>query len=112
MTAAPESSSSQVPAAETLTAPAAPDNLTDTIDLATRSDLNLVHRAVRNGWPLSERVRDQVRTQLPALVKAAETRDSRFRKLEALAVAMDMRHLIDSSSQPVPCPSKRNPGVT
>jgi hypothetical protein len=86
-----------------------------TIDLAKLGDLNLVHRAILRGWPISQQVREQVRSQLPAAIDALgpgdHRADRRFKKLAALMVGMGMGDPIGRSapaSEP-PRRRKRNP---
>ena len=83
------------------------------IDLSKPGDLALVHRAVVNGWPISQHVREQVCAQLPAAVAAFgpgdRRSDRRFKRLAALMVGMGLGNPIDSSVPPSPRRPKRNP---
>ena len=60
------------------------------IDLTKRSDVALVHRAVVNGWDVSDEMRDQICEQLPAALELASADVDRgnFRRLLKLGKLM------------------------
>jgi hypothetical protein len=81
-----------------------------TIDLANPTEVNLWCRAVTANWTISDHVRAQVRDQLPAaLAPDAPRSDKQVKKLESLAVAVGMKHLIGVARPAPSFSSKRNP---
>jgi hypothetical protein len=70
------------------------------IDLRRPGDLNLVHRAIVNGWDVPEAVRNQISAQLHPAIEAAETipqagrRNRRLLKLSKVLTLMEASNLI------------------